>query len=149
MFVDAGYMRPENDPFDIEESAVTIDRTKQLGKGNYGVVYQGALKTDAQAAKGTNGTKATKRRKGRVVAVKMLPEDRPIELTERQEFWEEIKFLRELQVNHRACAASRLSTVDCRLQTHLVRSKGFARFFCGRNAPCLRVAVDTNPFAST
>ena len=28
----------------------------------------------------------------------MLPEDRPVEQAERQEFWEEIKFLRELQL---------------------------------------------------
>ena len=33
-----------------------------------------------------------------VVAVKMLPEDRPVEQAERQEFWEEIKFLRELEL---------------------------------------------------
>jgi len=39
-----------------------------------------------------------------VVAVKMLPEDRPVEQAERQEFWEEIKFLRELQVHTTAHA---------------------------------------------
>ena len=81
-----GYLRPANDPFDLDVSAVAIDRATQLGKGNYGVVYQGTL---VGAAGGTAST---------LVAVKMLPEDRPVEQAERQEFWEEIKFLRELQV---------------------------------------------------
>ena len=40
------YLRPQNDPYDLAESDVAIDRTKQLGKGNYGVVYQGQLSVD-------------------------------------------------------------------------------------------------------
>ena len=40
------YLRPQNDPHDLAESDVAIDRTKQLGKGNYGVVYQGQLRVD-------------------------------------------------------------------------------------------------------
>ena len=67
----------------LDACTIRVDQGTMLGKGHYGVVFRGTLAGGA-------GT--------RDVAVKMLPQDRAVEEAERQDFWEEVKFLRTLQL---------------------------------------------------
>ena len=81
------YTKDEANPFDLDAGAVTVDYDKQLGKGNYGVVFAGTLE----------GTLSYDDLNHRQAAVKMLPQDREVTELEQQDFWEEAKFLCSIQ----------------------------------------------------
>ena len=80
----SGYVLPLEEPFGLKPQLIRVDKNKQLGKGHYGEVFRGTLVTE-------DGTTRTID-----VAIKMLPQDRDVDDRERQDFWEEIKFLRHL-----------------------------------------------------
>ena len=86
------------DAFALDARKVHVDKGAALGKGHYGVVFRGRLEGTARVA-GTPRAAASpgETTRGRHVAVKMLPQDRVLAERERQDFWEEVKFLRHLQ----------------------------------------------------
>ena len=98
----AGYVRPTEDPYGLDARLIRVDQNQQLGKGNYGVVYRGTMECGGSAAStvGTSGNQYELQGAPSTivdVAIKMLPQDRAVHERERQDFWEEIKFLRQLQ----------------------------------------------------
>ena len=76
--------------YKLDVKTVQVDKDSELGKGQYGVVFRGTV--PATAATNSAGERA------RDVAVKMLPQDRTVHDGEPQSFWDEIKFLRTLQL---------------------------------------------------
>ena len=107
------------DPFKLSPSVVVVDTAKPLGEGKFGVVYQGTFElrsagagtgsqlggsggrsegADAGSQPGGNGGVGGP---GGIrcfdVAVKMLPQDREVTDSERQDLWEEAKILRKVQ----------------------------------------------------
>ena len=80
----SGYVLPLEEPFGLKPQLIRVDKNKQLGKGHYGEVFRGTLVTEDGTTKTID------------VAIKMLPQDRDVDDRERQDFWEEIKFLRHL-----------------------------------------------------
>ena len=90
------------DPYGLDPRLIRVDKKHQLGKGNYGEVFRGTVLIDGGQDGALNKPAAYYEYQDAAstaidVAIKMLPQDRPVEERERQDFWEEVKFLRHLQ----------------------------------------------------
>ena len=39
----SGYLQPVADPYGLDPRRISVDKNQQLGKGNYGEVFQGTV----------------------------------------------------------------------------------------------------------